>query len=81
MKSIKIKGTKYQVVEKLAVHGSGLVAVFVLMPDGTEKVAVRDFGIWRFWEPEDRIKPLVEFFKSTPRVVVQDSKEVEQEKP
>jgi hypothetical protein len=80
VKTIKIKGTKYQVVEKLAVHGSGLVAVFVLMPDGTEKVAVRDFGIWRFWEPEDRIKPLVEFLKSTPCVDVQGSKEVEEEK-
>ena len=63
MKTIKIKGTKYKVAEMLAIHSSGLVAAFVLMPDGSEKVAVRDFGIWRFWDPEDRVKPLVDFSK------------------
>jgi len=59
MKPIIIDGVSYPVVEKLPYHGSGYPSVFVRMPDGTEKVATKVDGVWRFWTSEDRTKPLV----------------------
>lgn len=60
MKPIVIDGVSYPVVEKLPYNGSGYMAVYVSMPDGTEKVATKMDGVWRFWTSEDRIKPLVD---------------------
>jgi hypothetical protein len=65
MKSIKIDGEMYEMVEKLPYHGLGYPSVFIRMPDGNESVAVKQNGVWRFWTSVDRVEPLIITEKET----------------
>ena len=59
MAYIKIYGQRYKVLETLPYHGVGKPTKVVHCPNtpGGERVAVKEYGKWRFWTVEDRLSP------------------------
>ena len=62
-RQIAIGQHRYEVIERLGFNHDIGGYVAIVRAGGSEATVVKQGGVWRFWTPADRARPLIDYYQ------------------